>query len=123
MGPEQLAVGVHRTDDEAAAVDRKDHPVHDGTLGSDPHGGHAAGIHLDVVDAAGLGGDLGPLLDHRPPPVERHVGLRRERGAPALVQALHQIGFRGHCLFRLHDLVLVFGHHGARLRLRAATAR
>jgi hypothetical protein len=46
----------------------EDDAIFSGPLGLNPHGPDAVGIDLDVVDAAGLGGERGPVEAPGPPP-------------------------------------------------------
>ncbi len=79
-------MGVHRPDDEAAAVQPEHDPILGGAVGRQPHGGHSAGVDLEVVDPARLGGSLAPLLDQLAPLVERQLAPLGENLAPTLVE-------------------------------------
>jgi hypothetical protein len=88
------AVGVHRPDDEAAAVQPEHDPILGGAVGRQPHGGHSAGVDLEVVDPARLGGSLAPLLDQLAPLVERQLAPLGENLAPTLVEVLYGVRSR-----------------------------
>jgi len=79
---EQLAVGVHRAADEAAAVQAQQHPVVAGGVGNRPHGRHSTGVYLQVVHATGLAGDVAPVL------VQVAALLQRRRGTWAALALL-----------------------------------
>ena len=53
-----LAVRVHRAGDIAAAMRAKQHAVLCAAFRHCPHGGNAAGIGLDIIDAARFAGDV-----------------------------------------------------------------
>jgi hypothetical protein len=86
--PVHLAMGVHRACHVAAAVSAEQHAILGAALGRRPQRRHAAGGHLDIVDAAGFGGHVAPVLEHAPHLVELHVRVGGERRHPALVECL-----------------------------------
>jgi len=58
---EHLAVRVDRAADVPTAVQAQQHAVADGLGGLCPQHGYATELALQVVDAAGLGGDVAPV--------------------------------------------------------------
>ena len=81
-----LAMRVHRADDVTAAMRAQQHAVLRAALRHRPQRRHAAGVGLDVIDAARLAGDVAPVLEHAPHLVERHVRVGLQRRHPVLVE-------------------------------------